>query len=136
MATRMNTWEFAVEGLPPRDLMPNNSQGRHWATRYHAGERWAKVVTLAAMQHNGRRGWPHFERVRIELEFVVPNTRVAYDPDNLVAACKPAIDALSRRVLRDDSHLYVASVTGSARPAAAGEHVHIRFRFTEVGPEE
>ncbi len=87
---------------PDARLNPNQSKGRHWAgasaLRKNARSD-AFVLTRAAMK--GPPTWPEGE-VALTVVFVQPDKRQR-DRDNLLAACKPALDGLADALGINDS---------------------------------
>ncbi len=102
-----------IPSLPPSVLLPNRKA--HWATKARAAAEYGQVVKLCAIDarnrweeayaiqlDGGRRaipGWQPLPKATIQLIFTFPLRRrgPAPDPDNLMAAFKSGLDALTAR---------------------------------------
>lgn len=67
----------------------------------------AKMITLAGIRPARRHALAKAGRLKLHLEFVPPNRR-ARDADNLLAACKGAIDGIADAIGLDDRYFVVS----------------------------
>jgi len=80
---------FTVPGTPPS---PNTTRTRNWHQNAGEAHAWKDAAYIALHEATGGR-WPRITSCRLVLVHLAA-TRRKRDPDNLVAACKPIIDAL------------------------------------------
>lgn len=91
-------------GLPfdPKDT-PNLNRREHWAKEARLRREWRQAVALMARSAR----IPAYERVLVALHYAPAMIR-RRDPDNLVAALKPAVDGLvDAGVIPDDTPEFV-----------------------------
>ena len=88
-----------IPSLPPSILLPNRKC--HWARKHRAAQEYSQTVKLCAIDARNRCGdWPTLPRATVQIIVTYPfvlGRRKIPDPDNLMAALKPAIDALTAR---------------------------------------
>lgn len=102
--------------LPDIPRSPNGPKGllrMHWAARRRYFEYWQTMVR--AQINNGHK--PPLTRQAVSISQM---RRRALDPDNLVASCKPILDALTKwKLIKDDSaqwiDLHCTQTTGKER---------------------
>lgn len=86
--------------FPAAELMPNRKNGHHWA-KTNAAKSKAKqdayLLAKAAKRFDFDR-----EFLPLSLVFYMPDRR-RRDADNLLAACKPALDGIAAALGVDDS---------------------------------
>ena len=93
--------------FPDRKLNPNSSKGRHWAsTSALRKSARTSAYTLARIAALGTP-WYSIERrkadaVPLVITFIQPDRRHR-DRDNLLAACKPALDGVADALEINDS---------------------------------
>lgn len=93
-----------VPMLPPPGLNPNRSSGRYWAVQVGAKKTFGEAVKYCAI--NARNLWEKITgepwqtlvKARVQLIFEVNRRGPLPDGDNMMAAMKPGIDALTARV--------------------------------------
>ena len=109
-----------IPHLPHSDVGPNAR--KHHFARNNAMQ-GAKDEMVAELRSQGGVQDPLWNRVEIQFVFHCKDKR-RRDVDNLIACCKPWIDALTGEVIPDDSVDYV--------PKVSGEFVRDSESFTEV----
>lgn len=96
--------------LPPIDhhLLPNRARRLHWAEKRRKAKRLRKLAADEAWLARRRAGMSGcWHQARLEIYAWYP-TRQTPDPDNLIAALKPAIDGLADAgVFRNDRDLEI-----------------------------
>lgn len=98
--------------FPPAKLNPN--QRSHWAVKARAFKAYKFVCFAILSQHRDElKG-----RAAFSMEFVPPDAH-RRDADNLLAASKAAIDALSQVTGVDDSKFSFTIKMGAPRKPAA-----------------
>lgn len=88
---------------PDRKLNPNYSKGRHWTSTTDERKKAraaARVATLNVLLDNGWEA-PAGD-VELAIVFMAPDRRHR-DRDNLLSACKPALDGLADAMGINDS---------------------------------
>jgi Holliday junction resolvase RusA-like endonuclease len=101
--------QIKVPALPPQACSPN-FRG-HWSQKYKAAQEFKKLVYLCALEVKPK-DWVAPDKVVLRLTFVTGDQR-RRDADNLMAAAKPALDALtSAEIIKDDDskHLTIGEV--------------------------
>lgn len=94
-----------VPMLTPPELNPNARV--HWAERHRAAKAFRQVAWAMAYNDNPSHN-VIFDKAAISVRFIVPNHRVAPDPDNAVAMLKPALDGLvDAKILAGDTKEHV-----------------------------
>ncbi|MAH47004.1 hypothetical protein CMI37_14350 [Candidatus Pacearchaeota archaeon] len=89
--------QIVYPGLPPKELSPNARV--HWSRKHAVGIDVQNDIVLLLLE----QGWskPPLERAVVRFKLGLPDKR-RRDMDNLIASCKPLLDALSGRVIVDD----------------------------------
>lgn len=84
-------------GLPPREFSPNSRV--HWSRRHAVGLDVGQDMVILMLE----QGWSMvpLEHAVVRFKIGLPDKR-RRDLDNLIAACKPLLDALTGRVIKDD----------------------------------
>lgn len=125
-------WSLFVHVLPTQALAPNGDRA-HWSKVNAARNDLRSVVRAAAEQARPERPFENYELhlfgqimygrwadKALLLERTFPKYARPYrptDPDDLLAACKPAIDALvDAAVLAGDDHMHMRIVSASIMP--------------------
>lgn len=88
---------------PDRKLNPNYSKGRHWTSttdERKTARAAARVLTMVALQAIGGREF--VGDVPVTVLFIAPDRRHR-DRDNLLSACKPALDGMADALGVNDS---------------------------------
>lgn len=90
--------------FPASSLMPNRASGKHWTTTRPAkndafGQAYA--LTHAAVQQHEGAWFPLTGQVPLKITFAMPDKR-GRDLDNLLAACKHAIDGIATALTIND----------------------------------
>ena len=108
-------------------LSVNRVLRMHWAKRHNYNAIWVDEV-FAAKNEIKLWGRPEHTDVTVRIRLFYSG-QVAMDEDNLVASCKPIIDALVKNgILLDDSPDHVRGVTVSqtkTRPKDTGVSIAI-----------
>lgn len=86
--------------FPAAELMPNRKNGRHWG-EINAARAKAKQDGYLLAKAAKRHDFDH-EFLPLSLVFYMPDKR-RRDADNLLAACKPALDGIAAALGVDDS---------------------------------
>lgn len=90
--------------IPETAPSPNRVMRLHWAQRKKLWDRWGRFIWAAVLQQGQLPQAPP-ERARVT---ITRHGVKALDPDNLVGAHKPVIDALTRnRLIADDSAAHI-----------------------------
>ncbi|MAL02060.1 MAG: endonuclease [Alcaligenaceae bacterium] len=89
--------------FPDSKLMPNRKNGRHWGSSQEAKIRAKQEGFYAAKSAFGLNQFEPAARVPVSIRFYAPDNRNR-DLDNLLAACKPAIDGIAHALGVDDKH--------------------------------
>lgn len=86
--------ELVLPGWPEpgSPLTGNGRRHAHWTSQRRATHKVHEMI-WAILQENQKEPLPRWERVKIEVTFVVPDNR-RRDAMNLHIACKPIEDAL------------------------------------------
>ena len=97
--------------VPVAPLSVNRVLRMHWRRRQQYNTHVLSAV-LVAKNRIGMFGRPMFDEVNLSLHVKSRRGQIAMDPDNLVASCKPFIDALVvHGIIRDDSPDVVRALT-------------------------
>lgn len=87
--------------FPAAELMPNRKNGHHWA-KTNAAKVEAKRTAYMLARFGGHNLEFNREFLPLSLVFYMPDRR-RRDADNLLAACKPALDGIAAALGVDDS---------------------------------
>ena len=101
--------QIVINDIPVSPNGPGGLLRMHWATRKRYNDMWKIMVRQQITPQNPPEG-----KMSVR---ITQNRRRRLDPDNLVASCKPILDALvAWGLIRDDSekycHLEVRQTTG------------------------
>lgn len=86
--------------FPPKELMPNRANGKHWAasykhkTAYRDAAYWKTTMVARAFETTP-------DIAGMEVHYVMPDKRWR-DTDNLLAATKAGIDGMAKALNIDD----------------------------------
>lgn len=94
---------------PSRILSPN-SRGLHWGARAKAKKAARSDGRLLALAAMGRAARPQGPQ-KVAMTFHPPNAR-ARDTDNMLAACKAALDGIADAIGVDDSQWQISLTRG------------------------
>lgn len=86
---------------PSSALMPNRKHGNHWARTQGAKVSAKHDGYYAAKNALGLNALVPADRVAVRLTFAMPDRRPR-DLDNLLHACKPALDGIAKGLGVDD----------------------------------
>lgn len=110
--------------FPDKRLNPNNSKGVHWAATSVLRKSARTSAYAAARVAALGTPWYGIERrkgdaVPLTITFVQPDRR-ARDRDNLLAACKPALDGIADALEINDSQFEPVTIRREygAKPGA------------------
>lgn len=85
---------------PPAALRPNGSHG-HWSTKSQAAKRYKADCTILCIANGLCK--VEMDRAHLTMRFCPPDAQ-RRDLDNMFAATKHAIDAISQTIGIDDQH--------------------------------
>lgn len=103
----METHGYIV--IPTDELALSLNSRAHWSRRAEANRSLREVAYFKAKEAE----LPRLRRGAVVVEFYLPDRR-RRDLDNLLAACKPAIDGLvAAHVFEDDSINHITRITAS-----------------------
>jgi hypothetical protein len=110
-------------------VSPNDLLGMHWRYRHKNSKLWQTEIHVTLHQQGGPPQAP-FGRARVCIERRSPGE---LDPDNLVGAVKPIIDALRySHVLVDDSPAHLELVVTQVRSHKLPARTLIEIQPIEV----
>lgn len=87
--------------FPPAELNPNRKNGKHWGTTHAAKASYRHTCWVLSLQACGAFQAPDGD-IALRVTFVQPDKR-RRDRDNLLAACKSALDGFAAALKVDDS---------------------------------
>lgn len=87
--------------FPPRDLNPNNKNGRHWGSTHAVKKSYERDCWASTLEVLGRDSFIPNGPVRATLIFQYPGN--LWDIDNSVAAIKSGIDGVARALKINDA---------------------------------
>ena len=109
--------------FPDSALMPNESQGKHWAVTRPARNK-AKSDAFYLTKQAGWQGRDVSGCLKIT--FYCPDRRKR-DLDNLIHAMKPALDGVARAIGIDDSNFKPLLSDSCVADSKAGARVELEF---------
>lgn len=107
--------EVTLPWTPPK-LNPNNAKGLHWGTRAKAAKRYKRDCGWSCVAAGVRPAG--FTRAAVAITFHAPDAQ-RRDLDNMLAAIKAGLDAISAALRIDDSHFDLSLSRGEPRAGGA-----------------
>ena len=80
--------------LPPRSLTANAPWALHWSGKHAVRKAWREAVYYAGIEYRDAM----LKKAQLDITCVIRDRRYIMDADNVLAACKAAIDMLTARV--------------------------------------
>ena len=90
----MTTIRLEIPMLPPRALSPNASRAMHWGQKARIKTTWQSAVYYAGLDYRDAM----FQKATLAITCCIKTRSSIMDTDNVLTACKPAIDMLTARL--------------------------------------
>jgi len=123
----MITKSFKVNRLPNQELSPNTRSHHMKKNREFQQE---KERFEADLIYNSCIFDPVLESIELEFHFY-PENRQVRDLDNLLACCKPWIDAMQQWVIPKDDTRYLKGIRGIYNEPVDEAYTEIFIRWNE-----
>lgn len=123
------SFTFTVRPLPKTSELSGNAR-QHWTGTSKSAEVYRQLTAAGIREACGHESTPRFYgRVRLHVCFMLASERI--DWDNLIAATKPAIDAIKNmHILTDDAIAVIQRFTVEHQIVPVRD-MGIRFTITE-----